>query len=463
MPKSRKYAPDTGDFLATIRSLATERFARGAILLAVLLFLISYAIEAKLPFASRLFLGFGMAVMWSPIMTRLYDLQKESTARRESQETVGLALSEAFGRLRAMKAVGLSTVYPELPFDEIRTAIESSRRVFLLNTWIPSYDKIANAVEIAAAKGAEVRILLIDPSCKAAAQRAADLKGMTTANLWSNVEVTFETLKVVVGQSLGEVDSGTAVWDINRQRSPDEQKQGVVDIRFYKCIPSLAVYGTDDGIYISAFFKHKLAHDGMCIRLPGSGIAGTDVRKHFAAVWRTSTKEFPFGRPRVVPPCGKLQHLYYLSEDKKGVYWRYLQVNVENLINSATSVTKRLAYSEGSALYAIGGEQDANNVVVRMMAVDGANDENVASFCYNGTPNVPTILVGVMSHVDFRGQPRLDPALLMDDEENRTLFSETDVNNVPKDCEKVADSSLSDKLMSKWSQSPEAGRLRGMP
>jgi hypothetical protein len=181
-----------------------------------------------------------------------------------------IQLMEVSNSLKNQEKLGLHSIEPSMPLDEIIDVISNATtNVYILQTWIPDIQHIENAIVDAAFNGSKIKILILDPTSSVASQRALDLGYLDPDAGAKNIESNlFELSRIVKNYNI-------------------EQN---LEVRFYKTLPSVHMYAGDDKVFIGMFWHGTPSKLGMSIEIHDSrSVFGLLVEKEFKAIWSNAT------------------------------------------------------------------------------------------------------------------------------------------------------------------------------
>lgn len=188
--------------------------------------------------------------------------QKEDTT--ESMRTV---MKEAFQGAEGLQKFGIVRIHERLPIDEIQRLFGAERtRIRILTTWVHEYNALSPSLREAVQGGATLELLVLKPESAFTRQRSLDLG--------------YEELH---GQSVSQ----TNLRELRRDFATPELKARV-QLRYYDCLPSVAVHMAGETAIVSAFFPHfTLGTQVLQLEVKGvNTLYGQAVTQEFEHLWK---------------------------------------------------------------------------------------------------------------------------------------------------------------------------------
>jgi hypothetical protein len=189
--------------------------------------------------------------------------QEQKADVTESMRTV---MKEAFQGAEGLQKFGVVRIHERLPIHEIQQLFGAERgRIRILTTWIHEYNAISPALREAVRNGALFEILMLKPESAFARQRGLDLG--------------YE-------EGHGQASVQTILRELRRDFASPELKARV-QLRFYDCLPSVAVHMAGETAIVSACFPHyTLGTQVLQLEVKGSNtLYGQFVTQEFEHLW----------------------------------------------------------------------------------------------------------------------------------------------------------------------------------
>ena len=184
-----------------------------------------------------------------------------------------LVFNPLFGELGA---AGISE-HDRLPRGTyLRHVRHATRTVRILETWTDLlheayHARFVGALEQAAARGVTVQILLLDPDTFAAEQRGAELSGRY-APVRASIQDNLDALRA---------------W-LDTTTLPATARSNI-DIRVYRALPSVQMYGWDDKAYLSFYPVDAVSFDTEQIEAFLDTPWGAFVSSRFHQLWEAAS------------------------------------------------------------------------------------------------------------------------------------------------------------------------------
>jgi hypothetical protein len=201
----------------------------------------------------------------------LMEVERFQALDRLDNRLALLDVEEKAKQLKDKQYAGLVKVHDDLADIVFCDYVRSARTISILNTWIPNLRALLGALVMAANRGAEVRILLLDPYSDAAKLRSSALQAGGAKG--SGDRVMLEVRNCIA--DLAEA----------RERIRAENRDRL-QVKLYNSHPSISVYRADDH-YLVGMFLHK----HLAINLPqfevdgGDTVLGNSVRGELDTLW----------------------------------------------------------------------------------------------------------------------------------------------------------------------------------
>jgi len=167
---------------------------------------------------------------------------------------------------------GIVRVHKNLDYHLLVDYMADADEIVILNTWIPELNILADALVDALARGTYVSILMLYPDSEIARLRSQALQTSTQARFRD------DRVKPGVRHCL-EVLAAIA-------RTLDDDARRALRVRLYHSLPSIAVYGADDKMFVSVFLHGQLAVKSVQIEVRGPDtIMGRLVSRELETLW----------------------------------------------------------------------------------------------------------------------------------------------------------------------------------
>jgi hypothetical protein len=169
-------------------------------------------------------------------------------------------------------AAGIVRVHKALDHHLLIDHMADAGEIVILNTWIPELNILADAIVDALARGTYVSILMLYPHSQIARLRSQALQSAT--------QTRFREDRVRPGvRHCLEVLSAI-------QRTIDDDARRQLRVRLYHSLPSIAVYGVDDRMFVSVFLHGQLAVKSVQIEVLGpDSLMGLLVSRELETLW----------------------------------------------------------------------------------------------------------------------------------------------------------------------------------
>jgi len=169
-------------------------------------------------------------------------------------------------------AAGIVRVHPNLDYQLLVDHMVDADEIVILNTWIPDLNILADALVDALASGTYVSILMLYPYSEIARLRSQALQSTSQARFRE------DRVRPGVSHCL-EVLAAIA-------RTIDDDARRLLRVRLYDSLPSVAVYGVDDTMFVSVFLHGQLAIKSVQIEVVGPDtLMGRLVARELETLW----------------------------------------------------------------------------------------------------------------------------------------------------------------------------------
>jgi hypothetical protein len=170
------------------------------------------------------------------------------------------------------EAAGIVRVHKNLDYHLLVDYMADADEIVILNTWIPELNILADALVDALARGTYVSILMLYPDSEIAQLRSQALQASTQARFRD------DRVRPGVRHCL-EVLAAIA-------RTLDDDARRALRVRLYHSLPSIAVYGADDRMFVSVFLHGQLAVKSVQIEVHGPDtLMGRLVSRELETLW----------------------------------------------------------------------------------------------------------------------------------------------------------------------------------
>jgi hypothetical protein len=169
-------------------------------------------------------------------------------------------------------SAGIVRVHKNLDYHLLVDYMADADEIVILNTWIPELNILADALVEALARGTYISILMLYPDSEIAQLRSQALQTSTQARFRDNrvrpgVRHCLEVLAAIA-------------------RTLDEDARRALRVRLYHSLPSIAVYGADDRMFVSVFLHGQLAVKSVQIEVHGPDtLMGRLVARELETLW----------------------------------------------------------------------------------------------------------------------------------------------------------------------------------
>jgi hypothetical protein len=169
-------------------------------------------------------------------------------------------------------AAGIVRVHKNLDYHLLVDHMADAGEIVILNTWIPELNILADAIVDALARGTYVSILMLYPDSQIAQLRTQALQSAT--------QTRFREDRVRPGvRHCLEVLAAIA-------RTIDDDARRQLRVRLYHSLPSIAVYGVDDRMFVSVFLHGQLAVKSVQLEVLGpDSLMGLLVSRELETLW----------------------------------------------------------------------------------------------------------------------------------------------------------------------------------
>ena len=169
-------------------------------------------------------------------------------------------------------ASGIVAVHKSLDYHLFVDHMTAAGEVVILNTWIPELNILADSLVDALERGTKVSILMLYPDSEIAQMRSRSLQGSTQARFREDrvhpgVRHCLEVLAAI-------------------RRTVADDARGLLRVRLYHSLPSIAVYGVDDRAFVSVFLHGQLAVKSVQLEVQGrDSLMGALVFRETETLW----------------------------------------------------------------------------------------------------------------------------------------------------------------------------------
>jgi hypothetical protein len=171
-------------------------------------------------------------------------------------------------RLKDDRYAGLIGVHPRFAEGVFTGYVESAQEITILNTWIPNLDALKDALQAALARGATVRILLLNPNSDVADLRNEALAARGVGELDDNVK--------------DGITRCVRTFARMREQLGADRAAGLL----FNSLPSVSVYRADEHYLVSVFLHRQLAIHSPQFELDGTGsLLATQVQRELNILW----------------------------------------------------------------------------------------------------------------------------------------------------------------------------------
>ncbi|HWC26461.1 MAG TPA: hypothetical protein VG474_07755, partial [Solirubrobacteraceae bacterium] len=150
---------------------------------------------------------------------------------------------------------GIVRVHRNLDYHLLVECMGDAAEIFLLNTWIPGLDILADTLADALARGASVSVLMLHPDSRVAQLRSRALQGA------AHERFRQDRVRPGVRHCLDVLAS------IARTVEDDSRRN--LHVRLYDSLPSLSVYRVDERAFVSFLLHGQLAVKSLQIEVLG--------------------------------------------------------------------------------------------------------------------------------------------------------------------------------------------------
>ena len=184
----------------------------------------------------------------------------------------GIDLEGAGAKQRRDRYAGVTKVHKMFPADVFEGYVRKAQQVTILNTWIPNLGVLESDLKDALLRGAEVRILMLQPESKLVGLRQAALKTAPRASGAAHVRSGVEECL----QQLADL-----YHDL-----PDEQRCGL-KVKLFDSQVSISVYHADEQFLVSMYMHGQLAIHTPQLEIEGTSdtVLGKQIDKELRKLW----------------------------------------------------------------------------------------------------------------------------------------------------------------------------------
>jgi len=209
----------------------------------------------------------GAVLLALSLLHMIYEHYRRQEQKADVTESMRIVMKEALQGAEGLQKFGVVRIHERLPIDEIQRLFGAERgRIRILTTWIHEYNAISPALREAVRGGALFEILMLKPESVFARQRGLDLG--------------YE-------EGHGQASVQTILRELRRDFATPELKARV-QLRFYDCLPSVAVHQAGETAIVSACFPHyTLGTQVLQLEVKGANtLYGQFVTQEFEHLWK---------------------------------------------------------------------------------------------------------------------------------------------------------------------------------
>ncbi|MBT2451075.1 hypothetical protein J7F03_29170 [Streptomyces sp. ISL-43] len=209
-------------------------------------------------------------------VARLDDTVQAQVARLDRSFQAQLAkldIDTVAQQLKQENYLGVVRVHAHFPDTVFNGFVEeAAQEVVILQTWMPNLEQLQTSLEKALVnQRVPVRILLLHPASPVAGLRDEALR--TVRDPAFAVDVQASVRRCLAG--LAEL-----------HRAVREEDRGLLQVRVYNSLPSIAVHKVDEHFLVSSFLHAQLAIDSAQLEIDGSdSTMGRQVLKELDTLW----------------------------------------------------------------------------------------------------------------------------------------------------------------------------------
>jgi DNA-binding CsgD family transcriptional regulator len=173
-------------------------------------------------------------------------------------------------------SAGLTAIHMGMPLEQFGTWLRrADERVRVLNTWTGVFMDHASALVAAVGRGANVQILLLDPSSAFARQRTLDVYRLADRRGADGNEVPHNIR--------------TSIRQIASLEPEIRAGPGKLELRLYNLLPSFSIHQSDNAVLVG-FFPHATRTTTFpMLEIAHESRLGHQIEKEFNQVWESAT------------------------------------------------------------------------------------------------------------------------------------------------------------------------------
>lgn len=194
--------------------------------------------------------GAAVSLFVAALIALIIDRLSLAKLEGELKEHIGSLLDG-----RQLREFGLVRVGSQVPYEEITRSLSGATEFEIVQTWTSYLTHTNDAIHRFILRGGRVRIHLLSPSSPVSAIRSIS----------SNENETFVSTKVCeIAQRLKNLHSSIETSQLVSEL--DDKLQ----LYFYDCLPSFAIYRVDNRVWIALYWKGQLSDEPMYLELDTS-------------------------------------------------------------------------------------------------------------------------------------------------------------------------------------------------
>jgi DNA-binding CsgD family transcriptional regulator len=173
-------------------------------------------------------------------------------------------------------SAGLTTVYMGMPLEQFGSWLRRTDKIVrVLNTWTGVFVDHASGLVAAVRRGANVQILLLDPSSSFARQRTLDVYRLAGRQGSDGNEVPHNIR--------------TSIRQIASFEPEIRDGPGKLELRLYNLLPSFSIHQCDKNVLVG-FFPHATRTTTFpMLEIAHESRLGHQIEKEFTQVWDSAT------------------------------------------------------------------------------------------------------------------------------------------------------------------------------
>ena len=209
----------------------------------------------------------GAVFLALSLLHLVYEHYRRNEEKADVMESMRAVMQEAFKGAEGLQKYGVVQIHERLPIAEIQQLFSAEReRIRILTTWIHEYNALSPGLREAVRNGAQFEILMLKPESVFARQRGLDLG--------------YE-------EGHGQASIQNILRELRRDFATPELKARV-RLRFYDCLPSVALHIAGETAIVSACFPHyTLGTQVLQLEVRGANtLYGQFVTQEFEHLWK---------------------------------------------------------------------------------------------------------------------------------------------------------------------------------